>query len=431
MASHVTSNPSRTFDEAPDPAAADTCVPPHAVAKAPPALHVERVTLSGLAGHRTAWADLSARAIEPNVFLSPGFALPLLQHLAAAPSVVLVWEEDGPASFGKLLGLFALEMEGLRSGFGAIARGFLHEQMTSGIPLVDRDRAAETLTALLAWLAGRQGGRRAALLLPAINVDGPFHAALDAVCAGTASGQRPRAWQVIAARGRSILRRPETDGDRVVILAAIKRRNEHARRNRRLSDMGRRGYTIARTADEVAAATERFLALEHRGWKGRRGTSLLAAPGRATFARAMTRLLAATGSCRIDAIEIDGRPVAMGIVLKAGDRAYFWKICFDEIHGALSPGVQLARDLTQVQLDDSTTAMTDSCAPADHPMIDRLWPQRMTVADLMVAVAPGRARLRFEQWVRIERAARGLRRRAKAIVLRLRRRTAPGRGKAD
>jgi hypothetical protein len=44
----------------------------------------------------------------------------------------------------------------------------------------------------------------------------------------------------------------------------------------------------------------------------------------------MTRRLSREGKCRIDALTVDGRPVAMGIVLRSRDRAFFWKIAYDE-----------------------------------------------------------------------------------------------------
>ena len=33
--------------------------------------------------------------------------------------------------------------------------------------------------------------------------------------------------------------------------------------------------------------------------------------------------------------------------------------------------------------------MTDSCAIADHPMIDAIWPERIAIADMLLASAPG------------------------------------------
>ena len=178
-------------------------------------------------------------------------------------------------------------------------------------------------------------------------------------------------------------------------------------------------YGSARTPAAVAAAVETFLALEAGGWKGARGTALLSSPAQATFTRAMTRAMAATGRCRIDALELDGRAVAMGIVLTVGDRAHFWKTAFDETLAALSPGVHFTTELAEAQLADPGVAMTDSCAVPDHPMIDRLWPDRMAVADLAIALRPG-ASVRTSLGIGMERLRRRIRAGAKTLLQRRR-----------
>jgi hypothetical protein len=115
----------------------------------------------------------------------------------------------------------------------------------------------------------------------------------------------------------------------------------------------------------------------------------------------------------------DGMPVAMGIVLASGAAAAFWKTAYDENFAALSPGLQLTLDLSRRQLAEPGVTMTDSCAVPEHPMIDRVWPGRLAVADMLLAAAPGRAlgfrfaELRLSAMSRLRRAAKAaLRRRA-------------------
>ncbi len=70
---------------------------------------------------------------------------------------------------------------------------------------------------------------------------------------------------------------------------------------------------------------------------------------------------------------------------------WFWKIAYDEAHARSSPGVQLSLDLTEQFLADESLARVDSCATADHPMIDHLWRERLALTDLLIA--PSRAAL--------------------------------------
>ena len=129
----------------------------------------------------------------------------------------------------------------------------------------------------------------------------------------------------------------------------------------------------------------------------------------------MTRLMAEAGKCRVDAAEIDDEPAGMGIVLTTGDRAFFWKTTFDERLATLSPGVQFALDLTEAQRADPAVAVTDSCAIPDHPMIDRLWRDRMEVGDLMIALGSAGSP-RFERAVRRERYREAFKVKARALL---------------
>ena len=356
----------------------------------PGCLHVERVSSRAMVGYQAAWADLAARTLEPNIFLGPAFALPLIQHVerSCPPDFLLVWSESHPAAFGRLIGLLPLsrprDLPGAR-----LVRCFAHKQTVGGAPLLDREFAAAAFAAMITWLWDREP-KASALLVRGIALDGAFHAMAT---------RGPFEYRISHRHERAILRHdakaclspaPEARAalTPTATFLSAKRRKELRRQRRRLSELGDRRYTSARTPSEVASATERFLELEHRGWKGARGTALLASPSLATFARTMTRLMAFEGKCRIDAIEINGRAVAMGIILTTDGRSHFWKTAFDETYAIRSPGVQFALELTEAQLADADVALTDSCAVPDHPMIDRLWPERMGVADLLINLRP-------------------------------------------
>ena len=208
---------------------------------------------------------------------------------------------------------------------------------------------------------------------------------------------------------------------RVLSLSSAKSRKDRKRQQRRLGDLGVRSYESARTPAEVARACEAFLALEGKGWKGRRGTALVADPAHATFARSMTRTMAENGRCRIDALLVGNRPAAMGIVLTDGaERAYFWKTTFDPDLAPLSPGVQFALDLADAQMAERGVVFTDSCAVPDHPMINKLWPDRIEMRDVAIALRPGRPRA-FTIGVALERLRRDGRACAKAVRARLKR----------
>jgi hypothetical protein len=95
--------------------------------------------------------------------------------------------------------------------------------------------------------------------------------------------------------------------------------------------------------------------------------------------------LAADGHARIDRLMQHGRPLAATITLRSGTTAWLWKIAYQEEVARASPGVQLALDVTEHLLAQPDVLRADSCATADHPMIDHLWRERLALADLMIA----------------------------------------------
>jgi hypothetical protein len=181
--------------------------------------------------------------------------------------------------------------------------------------------------------------------------------------------------------------------------------------------MGAVVVEVASTPAALRTAAEAFLALEGAGWKAGRG-ALLSDPALATFLRSATRQLAEDGLCRIVSLRLDGRPIAMTILFDSQNHSYCWKIAFDERFRAQAPGVQLIYEVTRLQLARPEIALTDSCAIANHPMIDRLWPDRVEICDLAVATRASA----FRHACARETLRRGLRAAAKTAATRLLRR---------
>ncbi|MFO1147049.1 MAG: GNAT family N-acetyltransferase [Alsobacter sp.] len=363
--------------------------------------------------NHAAWRDLAGRALERNVFYEPDFALAAARHLREAPRPIFVFAWDSArvrGEPGSLLGVFPVAMPAL--GPGALELfGWRHEQAVVGTPLLDRDRAAEVFEHFLGWLAGATpvaGG----ILLPMQVEDGAAARVIRDVC--ERSGRLIRSF---GAHERAVLRGGESADALLARAMPGKRLKEHRRLRRRLEEKGTLAFVSATTPADVRVAAEAFLEVEEAGWKGRDGGAFLHTASGASFLRAATRSLAATGECRIDMLTLDGRPLAAGIVLGGTVQNVYWKTAFDERFAAYSPGVQLTMEITRRQLADPAVAFTDSCAVAEHPMINALWPDRMTVSDWFIPASPSRATVGVA--VAREAAARGLHGTAKALYLRV------------
>jgi CelD/BcsL family acetyltransferase involved in cellulose biosynthesis len=326
------------------------------------------------------WRELAERALEPNVFYEPAFALPAARVFGRDAGAVLVWSQTQPR---RLLGFFPARIERRRYGFNLpVLVGLTHPYGPLGVPLMAREAAEPVIAAWLAHLAG-DAALPGFLLLPFLPEDGAFATMLDTI---RRRAQMPSA--DFNRRRRALL---EPSGDRSLYLEQAlghRRQKELRRQWRRLSETGAVVVTAATEPAAVAAAIDDFFALEVGGWKGRAGTAAADHDDLHRFMRAAVRGLAAEGKVSINRILVDGRAIAATITLRSGRGASFWKIAYDETFAHFSPGVMLTVALTGELLEEETIERTDSCATANHPMIDRLWRERLALCDRLVALRP-------------------------------------------
>jgi CelD/BcsL family acetyltransferase involved in cellulose biosynthesis len=320
---------------------------------------------------------LAARAAEPNVFYEPAFMLAAAPVFGSDAGAVLV-----RSAAGRLTGLFPARIERPQGGLVPMLCGFTHPFAPLGVPLIDRD---DTEAVVGAWLDRLAGDRAmpALLLMPFIPEQGAFARTLDAVLSRTrranaAFGQHQRA-----------LLDPGTERDGYLERAvSAGRRKEMRRLRRRMEEFGPVTFDTMTNPDGIAAALQDFLVLEASGWKGAAGTAIVDEPAIKTFVQTAVSSLAADGHARIDRMLLDGKPIAATVTLQSSDTAWCWKIGYNEGMARFSPGVQLICELTEQLAADRRVARTDSCATADHPMINHLWRERLLLSDRLIALKP-------------------------------------------
>ncbi len=345
-----------------------------------------------------AWRDLLRRSLKSNIFLDPDFALPAFTYLRPRNFRILFVFEPGAKT--RLLALMPLALPAMRFG---LARVPVHKQAALGVPLLDRAQAALALEALLDAIR-QLPAAPSALIFSDIPRDGATFRLLADRFAQRGGLRTFGEYQ------RSALFPAAT----AQVRRKTKARKNDSRLLRRLGEHGALSYRISRGVDAVGAMAE-FLALEAAGWKGASRTALASTPERTAFARAVAEALAGSGRLRIESLDLDGKAVAMGLLIEDAGATYFWKTAYDEARAALSPGVLFVRELTNRLVAGGAFMKINSCAMPDHPMIDRLWPERIALLDIGIAVAPGlRARLAFAA----EALHRFCRQAAKGLLLR-------------
>jgi CelD/BcsL family acetyltransferase involved in cellulose biosynthesis len=323
-----------------------------------------------------AWSALAACAIEPNGYYLPEWELAVNASAVGrtGTSALCAWADAAPTA--QLVGLMPVisMRQAYRVPLPALVSG--HPYGTLCTPLIDRNSPEAAMASLMR--SAREAGARA-LILRDMSLEGAAVTAITDVLAR--DGLRPR---VLQSHLRACLDATRDPDALLHDALGAKKLKELRRQRNRLADHGAVAFEVARSPDDVSAATEIFLALEASGWKGARRTALIQSEGDAAFIRRATRALAATDQCEIVTLRAGATPVASGVVLRHQDRAFYFKIGVDERFAKFSPGVQLTLDLTRHLCDDPAISSADSTASPDHPMINPIWRGRLAIGDVVI-----------------------------------------------
>jgi len=375
------------------PARADTVSAPRARLEARDWRLLERTWIAR-------WDALAETAAEPNPFYESWYLLPSLRLFDPDGEVeLLVLEAEG-----RLVGLLPLRRE--RRYYGHPLphwRNWLHANMFLGSPLVAGGFEDLFWREVLAW-CDRNTGAALFLHLAQMPGDGALAAAL-----ARALGDTRRAATTVMREERAMLDSSLTAEAYLEQSLGGKKRKELRRQQRRLGEEGELAIARSTDADGIEAWAEEFLALEESGWKGKAGSALACDfTTRVLFVEALEGA-AQRGRLERLAVRLDGRPLAMLASFITPPGAFSYKTAFDETFARFSPGVLLQCENLAL-LERPGIAWTDSCAAADHPMIDHIWRERRAVSRHNLAIGGGARRLLFRALAAREtgRDARGI-----------------------
>ncbi len=145
-------------------------------------------------------------------------------------------------------------------------------------------------------------------------------------------------------------------------------RKQLHRSQRRLSDLGSWRLQLDRPTRESEALRllARVLSVEHAGWKGVAGTSLLANAQAASYARQQARCLAMRGELVILTLELDQQPIAFEIGWLAKHTYHSYKVGYDPQFRSFGPGQLLTYLLTQRLQERHEAGAIDFLGPCDE-----------------------------------------------------------------
>lgn len=338
------------------------------------------------------WDELAARAVEPNPFFESWFLLPALKaHDTEGNVRILLLESEG-----QWLGLVPISHD-RRYYHWPVPQlcSWLHGNCFLGQPLIARGHEMAFWRGLLAW-ADRNCRSGLFLHLPHV----PLHSRSTVALAEVLAQQR-RSAALVHREDRAMLQSQLAPDAYLGASLSGKKRKELRRQNARLSELG--AVTVERRegGEGLCEWIDAFLDLEASGWKGQAGSAMAASSATTGLFRDALRGAAQRGKLERLAILLDGRPIAMLANFLAAPGAFSFKTAFDETYSRYSPGVLLQRENLSL-LEREGVDWCDSCAAADHPMIDHIWRERRAVGRLSIAIGGKARRALFRLFVAAE-----------------------------
>lgn len=326
------------------------------------------------------WDALATTAAEANPFAERWYLCAALQALESATVRIAVVRDDCG-----LVGLMPLTWPRSYAGLPlAHVQNWLNHNAFLGTPLVRKGTERAFWQALLAHLDSANDGTLF-LHLASLATFGPVAVALQDLCNG--EGRRHA---LVQDEERALLERGLSPDDYLEAYVRGKKRKELRRQHKRLAEEGVLAPKRSDGREGLDAWVDEFLTLEKCGWKGAEGSALACADDTSRLFHDCLQGAADAGKLELLDLRLDGKPVAMLVNFLTPPGAFSFKTAFDEDYARFSPGVLLQIENLAL-LERTGIDWCDSCAAADHPMIDSLWAGRRRIGRYSVAIG-GRAK---------------------------------------
>jgi len=348
-------------------------------------------------GLYTSWDNLATNACFDNPFYERWNLTSALAHLTDEPvKLLLVWNSQEQLDAlipvvpgkGELPGLSHLSM-------------WLHDYAYLGLPLVRAGELESVIDACSHWL---DRSEYSALIFPQCYLKNVEAVADSRECVVIDNFFERASLNVLQHEGE--FSHPSK-----------KKAKEYRRQMRRLQEQGYEWRQLE-AQDTHTQVANLFLTLEASGWKGREKTALLSDESDEAYLRqivergmSQNRLgLYYLGKLSVQDSEscTSGQTVAILLTFRTGKSELLYKTGFDESFAKLSPGVLNVIAYSQLLVQDKVVDFCDSGAMPDHPMINKVWQDRIALCQLTII----RQRFLEQQLLRVRTLYRKLKKSA-------------------
>ena len=337
------------------------------------------------------WTELGGAAEpRPNPFAMPQFVLPASHWLTPSQPPRLAWIEQTAAATRQLIGVGAFTV--------------MRPNLFVPLPHLREYRTPHTPRGGLLVAAGCIAAAVDALL-DSLRKQSQWHA-LDLRNLPLRDGQLEVARQRTESQGggwfqRRTFARPILDvyagGSAYVHVDSTDRR----RRRRRLGEKGTLEYRLLQGDQVDGRVVADHLRLEHAGWKGERGSSLLSSPAQTAFFREMIAGFVGIGAAAFMETRLDDQVIASSSNLLLGDTLNGIKIGWDPAFATFSPGRINETELHKLLPERLPQVMTYDSQSQERSYLADMLPQRTEMATGVLALNRGAARaMRAARWLR-------------------------------
>jgi hypothetical protein len=365
-----------------------------AATAAPRPIIVRRLTVRQWKSMTADFIELSERAADGNLHMSPAAVTAAVDTLIPASQLVIIAAfETGEDEPDQLAGIWVLR-EGQESwalGAHTLMTPIVPDYNVLGAPVIDKARAHPVMQAMLGFIAADPDLPNL-IHSPVFPLEGETAAALkSALHAKVARMDAFETWSRAMAYGGG----EETAADHIRRAApsSFKRRQQ----SRRALEKTGHVASLPRSGQMAVSAYDDFLDLEDSGWKAESGTALARLPADSAYLRALIEEFAIHHDVRLDAIQLDGRSIATGIMLGVAGSWHFLKSAYDETQRKYSPGTLLNIDVTQAVMDRPDFVRLDSGMGDTGNPDAQIWADRRVMGRVLIDLGAGpKARMTAE-----------------------------------
>lgn len=333
------------------------------------------------------WIDLHENASQPLSSFCPLLTLSMLKHLPQYKNIRTLIVTKEIENRSQLLCVFPYEVSNYRwlipkKCLTAMRNGFF----CNGIPLIRNGYESIVWEKLIEYLRTTPNMAKI-IYLDRFRYEGNSFETLQ-----TKINKAEQSNRYFNQHQRAILKSELSYEEYVSQLYDKKGKKElknTQRRFRRLTEKGNVTFEYVTEPNKIPEYLEVFLELENRGWKGKRGTSLLADPHRTNMLRELASNSSKEAGIRFHVLKLDEKVISISLNYISSGCMIALKPAYDENFRVYGPGHLLAERILENKLENNEIKYIDSNTTSGH-FLEHIWMQKTQTGSFYFSVKEGK-----------------------------------------